>query len=106
MLRAIDSESFLSDPVVGLVGNLDYRRGDGTLFVGELVIELIAFLHDGLEILVDRVDGARGVHPAAVLIETLVDKKLAPGNRAVGVQAFVAGHLQFRPEVEGRMRID
>src|SRR5437764_12159121 len=41
-----------------------------------------------------------------MLVESLIDKKLTPGHGAVSIQSFVAGHLQFRSEVEGRVGID
>ena len=48
-----------------------------------------------LGILVDGVPAIRGVHPAIVLIESLVDEELTPGDGAVYVQALLADHLQL-----------
>ena len=95
VLSAIDGEGLRCHSAVGLVGNLDHGRGDGTLFVAVLVVELIAPLHDCFEILVDSVNGARRMHPTAMLVKSLVNKKLAPGRCAVGIQPFVARYLQL-----------
>ena len=40
-----------------------------------------------------------------MFIETLVDKELAPGHRAVGVQSFVTGHLQLGTEIKRGVRV-
>src|SRR6266478_5199043 len=106
MLGAINGESLLRDPIISLIAHLDHLRYDRTLFVAILVIELIAFLHDGFEILIDGVNGARRVHPTATFVETLIDEKLSPGYCAVGIQPFVTGHLQLRSKEERRVRID
>ena len=41
-----------------------------------------------------------------MLIEALIDEELSPGGGAVGVEALVAGHLQFGAEEERGVRID
>jgi hypothetical protein len=46
------------------------------------------------------------VHPPGAVVEPLVDEELAPRHRAVGIQALVAHHLQFRPEVKRGVGID
>ncbi len=106
VLRAIYREGLLGHPGVGLVGHLDYGRHHCPLFVAVLVIEPIAFLHDGFEILIDGVNRTRRVHPTAMLVEALIDKDLSPGHRTIGIQPLVAGHLQLRSKEEGRVRID
>src|SRR5439155_10302087 len=103
VLRAIDGERLFSHALHGFVRHSDHRGGYWTFFVAVLVVELVALPNDRFQIFIDSVDGARSVHPAAVLVETLIDKELAPGHRAVGIQAFVAGHLQFRSEIERRV---
>src|SRR5690606_38324232 len=59
--------------------------------------------HDGLGELIDVVDTAAGVHPARTWIEALVDEELAPGHGTIGIQSFIAAHLQFRAEEEAGM---
>src|SRR5882724_4912687 len=95
MLCSINRETLFGHAGVRFVRDFDDRSRQRTLFVAVLVIDPIALLHDGLEIFVDRIDGARGMHPATVFVESLVDKELSPGDRAVRVEAFTAGHLQF-----------
>ena len=46
------------------------------------------------------------MHPAGALVEALVDEELAPGHGAVGVEPFVADHLQFGAEEERGVGID
>ena len=64
-------------------------------FVSVLIVVTVILLDDGLEVFIDRIGSAGGVHPSGILVETLVDEKLTPGNRAVGVQPFFAHHVQF-----------
>ena len=67
-------------------------------FVSVLIVVSVILLDDSLEIFIDRIGSAGGVHPSGILVETLIDKKLTPGNRAVCVQPFLAHHMQFRAE--------
>ncbi len=77
------------------------------LFGSVFVEEAVAFLaDDGFEILIDGVDAAGGVHPAGAVVEALIDEELAPGDGSVGVEAFVAGHLQLGAKEEGGVRVD
>ena len=64
-------------------------------FVSVLIVVTVILLDDGLEVFIDRIGSAGGVHPSGILVETLVDEKLTPGNRAVGVQPFFAHHVQL-----------
>ena len=105
-MRAIDSERLLGHPGGRLVGNRD-RPGLHRAFLGtEGVDQGIALLGGGEDELVDVVHAARGVHPAGLLVEALVDEELAPGERAVGVQPLLAGDLRFLAEEERRVRVD
>jgi hypothetical protein len=63
-------------------------------------------VHDGFGEFIDHVGAGRGMHPADVRIETLVDEELAPGDRAVRIEPGVAAHLQFGAEEERGVRID
>ncbi len=99
-MRAIHRELLLGHSVIGLVGDGDFLRYHGELFVPVLVIVAAIFFLHGLEIFADGVDTARRVHPADVRVEALIDKELAPGHGAIGIQAFVARHLQLRPEIK------
>src|SRR4029079_18256628 len=51
------------------------------------VAAALAAAFDRLGKFVDIVDAARGVHPPRVGVEALVDEELAPGGRAVRVEA-------------------
>src|SRR4030095_14103042 len=46
------------------------------------------------------------MHPANLVVETLIDEELTPRGRAVGVEALVADHLQFRTEEKRGVRVD
>ena len=48
----------------------------------------------------------RGVHPADMGVEALIDEELAPGAGAVDVEALVALHLGFGAEIEAGVRVD
>ena len=106
VMRAIDGEFLLRHPVIRLVRHRDFAHRDGTLFGAVLVEVAVALLRHGFEILVDGIDAAGGVHPTGAVVEALVDEELAPGDGAVGIEAFVAHHLQFGAEEERRVRID
>jgi hypothetical protein len=69
-------------------------------FVAVSVDVAVAFLGDGLEEFVFRVDAARRVHPADVLVESLVDEDLSPRDGAVRVEPFIARHLDLGAEEE------
>ena len=72
-----------------------------------VAIEQLAILvHDRLGEFVDHVGRGRGMHPADVMVEALVDEELSPGCRAIDVEASVAGHLQLGAKEERGMRID
>ena len=75
--------------------------------VGAVAIKDPAVLvDDGLQKLVHRIGMAGSVHPAKAVVKTLVKEELAPGGGPIGVEAIVAGHLQFAAEIEGGVRID
>ena len=103
---AIDREFLLRHAVVGFVGDGNLGGLQRALFVAVLRVVTVALLRHGFEILIDGVDAAGGVHPAGAFVEALVDEELAPGYRAVGVQAFIARHLEFGAEEEGSVGID
>src|SRR5258708_113066 len=46
------------------------------------------------------------MHPTAVGIKSLVDKKLPPGDGTIGVQTFLAHQLTFHPEIKRYMGVD
>ncbi len=46
------------------------------------------------------------MHPAQLLVKTLIDKKLPPGHGPVGVQPFLAHYVHLGPEIKRHMRID
>ena len=102
----VDGEVFLRHSGGSFVGHGNLRRGYRPLLGAVPISEAVALLRHGLEILVDVVDAARCVHPAGAVVESLVDEELAPGQRAVHVQAFLADHLRFGPEEKRGMRID
>ena len=54
---------------------------------------MIVFLRHRFQIFVDGIDSTGSVHPADAGIESLIDKKLAPGRRAVSVETLFTYHL-------------
>ncbi len=106
MVRAIDRELALRHAGGRLVRHDDALHRHGAFFGAVAIEHSVVFLHHGLEILVDVVGAARGVHPAGALVEALVDEELSPGDGAVGVQAFLAHHLRFLAEEERRVGVD
>lgn len=71
-------ERSLFHRVVGADEKRDGFRLDGSLFtVDDVAVPAVPF-DDRFEVLVDVVDAARGVHPAGVLVESLVDEELTP----------------------------
>ena len=88
------------------VGHRDGGHGHRSLFVAVPVEGAAATLHDRLQILVDRVHRARGVHPPRAVVEPLVDEELSPRHRPIRIEAFVAHHLRLGPEKERRVRVD
>ena len=46
------------------------------------------------------------MHPSGLFAEALIDEELPPRDRTIGVQAFLAHHVDFRAEEERRMRVD
>src|SRR5436190_2423513 len=106
MMRSVNSEILASGSGGRLAGNRNLLRRDAPLLGAVFVVDPIVFLDDRFQIFVDIVDAARCVHPAGPLVESLVDEELAPGRRAVGIQAFVARHLQFGAEEERGVWVD
>ena len=90
----------------GLVPQGDLPAFEAALFGPILVSETATLWDDGLQVFVHRIHVAGGVHPTGAVIEALIDKHLSPGHCAVGVEPFIAGHLQLRPEEKRRVRID
>src|SRR5258708_18446398 len=82
------------------------RTVEGSLLVSILIEVAVPSFYHGLEIFIDCVDSARCVHPSSVIVEPLIDEKLSPRHRAVGIESFVAHHLQFGAEEKARVRID
>ena len=106
-MRAIGGELLLRRPARGLVRHDNLFRDQRTLLLADAIgVAAVIFLRDRFKILVDVVDAARGVHPAGAIVEALVDEELSPGQRAVGVEAFLADHLRFFAEEERGMRVD
>src|SRR4051794_33015399 len=81
-------------------------RGYGAPFRAVLVEVLAVPLLHCLEIFVDDIDAAGGMHPAGTIIETLINEELSPGGCTVRIQSLLANHLQFRPEIKARVRIN
>jgi hypothetical protein len=89
-----------------LVGQRQAHCAQGALAAAVSVDKLAVFFGHRFEIFVDHVAAARGVHPAGLVVETLVDEELAPGHGAIGVQALFADHVDFWAEVKRGMGID
>ena len=75
-------------------------------FVTVLVDQLFSALLHIFYKFIDHIGVGRSMHPTCLFIESLVDEKLAPGNCAIGVQAFFTHHMHFSSEVERGVRID
>src|SRR6185369_17327365 len=56
--------------------------------------------------LIDGIDAARGMHPARMAVEALIDEELPPGRSSIGIETFIARNLLLRAEVPARVRID
>ena len=46
------------------------------------------------------------MHPSGSLIETLIDEKLTPSHRAIGVQAFLTNDMHLSSKKERGVRVD
>ena len=46
------------------------------------------------------------MHEAAEFIESLVNKKLAPGYSSVYIQSFFTLHMNFGTEIKSDVRVD
>ena len=106
VVGAVDGEFLFGHAGRGLVRHDDLGRSHRALLFAVAVDEAVTLLDDGFEVFVDGIDAARGVHPAGLFVEALVDEELAPGDGAIGVQPLVAGHLQLGAEEEGGVGID
>ena len=106
VVGAVDGELLLRHARGGLVGHRDRARRHRPLLGAVLVEDAGVLLDDGLQVLVDVVDAAGGVHPAGLLVEALVDEELSPREGAVGVEALAAGHLRLVAEEERGVRVD
>src|SRR5271166_53631 len=105
-MGAIYGKFLFRHAVAGPVGHRDSGCYYRTLLVSVPIVELIAAFCDGLQILVNRIDTAGSMHPAGMVVEALVNEELTPRDRAVGIQPFLAHHLQFGSEEERGVRID
>ena len=106
MVRAIDRECLSGHARGRPIRHGDRADGHGPLGGAVAVVVAVALLHHRFRVLVDGVYAARGVHPADVFVEALVDEELPPRHRPVGIQPFLAHHLHFGTEKERRVRVD
>ena len=106
VVAAIGSDRARGHAGGGLVGQRNVLGLHLALAVTVFVEHLAIALDHGLEVFVDDVAPAGGVHPPGALVEALVDEELSPGDRAVGIEALFAGHVDFGPEVERGMRVN
>src|SRR5437588_11289635 len=58
------------------------------------------FFGDFLCVQVRHIRIARGVHPAAMRVKSLVHKKLPPGNRAINIKTLIAYYLHLITKVK------
>ena len=79
VVRAIDGELLRRHAARRFVRDHDRADRYRSLLGTVLVEELVAFLHDRLEVFIDRVDTTGRVHPPRAFIEALIDEKLPPG---------------------------
>ena len=106
VMRPMQCKGALAEAFTVLVLQRDLIRFHGPHLVAVAVNEFSIDLTYVLDKLVDEVDARRRVHPARVLVEALVDEKLPPRDRTVGIEPFLADHVDLATEVERRMRID
>ena len=75
-------------------------------FITEFIMVFSVYFFHGQGIVVNRICPAGGVHPSIVFIETLIDKKLSPGNSTISIKSFFTDHMHFGTEIKGGMWID
>src|SRR6476661_1657014 len=85
-------------PVLQPIAQGDGAHANGVATGAVAVAQRLSAALDLLGELVDHIDSARRVHPADVRVEPLVYEELAPGRRAIGIEALVARHLQLGSE--------
>ena len=106
MMREISIEFFLNDVASFFYTNTycfyRHRSLFAIVFVGQFVGTTINFF----SIQIRHIGTAAGMHPSAEFIKALVNKKLSPGNGAVGIQSFFAYYMHFGPEVKCDMWVD
>ena len=108
VMRCIGRESPVAHNAVGHpISERHGSGGDWALFFTVAICPPIA-AGNGLHSygkFVNCVGGASGVHPTGVLVKALVDEKLPPRRRAIGIQPLAAGHLLLGAEVKAGVRI-
>src|SRR5689334_2621834 len=106
-MRAVGREGASTERPVGPTESEgDRTDADRTAYRAVAVTGAGAAPLDLLGEFVNGVDATRGVHPAGVGVEALIDEELAPGRSAVDIEAFVARHLLFGAEIPARVWID
>ena len=106
MGSAVDSEFPFRHSIARFIRDGDLPGHYGAHFAAVFVEPLSVLLFHRLGIFVDGIKAAGGVHPTHFVIEALVKEELTPGCRPIGIQAFLAHHLQFRTEEERGVRVD
>ena len=107
MVRAIGGEiARLQRAIGGLVGHADALFGQRLPGRPVQIIPLAALPLHGERKFIDIVDARRGVHPADMAVEALIDEELPPGAGAIGIEALATFDLGFTAEIEAGVRVD
>src|SRR5207237_1861177 len=94
VVRAVGREAAADEAAVRVAEfQRDRPHTDRPALRAVAIAETVTPPLDLLRELVDAIDATRRVHPPRVGIEALIDEELAPGRRAISVQALVASHL-------------
>ena len=100
MVGMVDRKGLFLEVAAVPVFKADVRNLHRPFFITITVNECAILLGNLFDELVHKIDIGGGVHPAGVFIKPLVDKKLPPGDRAVGVQALFADHVHLTAKIE------
>ena len=106
MLRIIGRNFLRRHARSGFIRHRNLFRNHRLLFIPGPIKPLPALLRHRLQVLVHGIHTGRSMHPAAAVVEPLINEKLPPRRCPVSIQPLFAHHLQFAAKEEGRMWIN